>query len=131
MTSWPGGVRWPILLLAALGFLVGWLVYTPIARLQTTLIFRSAQREGLLVPQRLELTQVGLQSSSPSGETLTRWAAVKEIVRTDEHVFFFISSKTAFLMPRRAFSDAQEFEAFAREAEDLRQRHSTNEPAQQ
>jgi hypothetical protein len=29
-------------------------------------------------------------------------------------------------MPRRAFSDAQEFEAFAREAEDLRQRHSTD-----
>jgi hypothetical protein len=62
-TSWPRGVRWPVLLLAVLGFLVGWLVYTPIARLQTTLIFRSAQREGLLVPQRLELTRSAFRAT--------------------------------------------------------------------
>ena len=127
MTNWPGGVRWPILIMPALGFLVGWLVYRPTARLQATLIFRSAQREGLLVPQRLELTQVGLQSSSADGETLTRWPAVKEVVRTDEHVFFFISSKTAFLVPRRAFRDPQEFEAFASEARELQQRYSSND----
>jgi hypothetical protein len=114
--------------MAALGFLVGWLVYRPTARLQATLIFRSAQRAGLLVPQRLELTQVGLQSSSADGETLTRWPAVKEVVRTDEHVFFFISSKTVFLMPRRAFHNSQEFEAFADEAKELQRRYYKNDP---
>jgi hypothetical protein len=128
VTRWPGGARWPILLMAALGFLVGWLVYRPTARLQAALIFRSARRDGLLVPQRLELTQIGLQSSSPNGETLTRWSAVKEVVRSDEHVFFFISSKTAFLMPRRAFQDPQEFEAFANDAAELQQRYAEAGP---
>jgi hypothetical protein len=85
-----------------------------------------AQLEGLLVPQRLELTQVGLQSSSDNGETLTRWPAFKEVVRTDEHVFFFIASETAFRMPHRAFRDPQEFYAFTDEAEELQRRYSRN-----
>ncbi len=103
---------WPVAVGAFLGFAAGWFLPTPLARLQAFLVFRGAAREGQLVGQRLELLPLGLRVTSRNGETLTRWPAVKEVVRTEDHVFFFIASRTAFLAPRRAFADANAFDVF-------------------
>jgi hypothetical protein len=73
------------------------------------------------VPQRLELTPEGLRATSSKGETLTRWAAIREIIQTEEHLFFFIGRKTAFMMPRRAFGTDTGFTLFAMQAAELQQ----------
>lgn len=44
---------------------------------------------------------------------------VKEAVRTDRYVYVFIASKTALLVPRRAFQDADGFDIFIRHAHEL------------
>jgi hypothetical protein len=120
----PGDAWWPVPAAAALGLVLGWLsrwlvggpLGNPVLRLHGEVAFRMARREGLLVPQRVELTGDGLKGTSEKGETLTRWSGVKEVVRTEGHVFIFISRRTAFMAPRRAFPSHADFDAFAREA---------------
>lgn len=125
VTDWPGGALWPIPAAAALGFGVGlpiawvvaWLGERSSARLVARMAWAAARRDGLVGPQRVELTPQGLRTTSPKGETLTRWSGVQEVVRTQDHVFVFVTRNTAFMAPRRAFPSADAFEAFGRETE--------------
>lgn len=126
LTEWDGGARWPIPVAAVLGGGMGWLlarvVGAPVergsARLLARVAWAGARRRGLLVPQRVEITPEGLRVRSAIGETLARWPEVREVVRTEEHLFVFVSRQVAFVAPRRAFAGREDFEAFGREAEE-------------
>ncbi len=125
LTEWPGGARWPVLVAALLGFGAGAVLHRLVgrqaarwgARLQGAFGFALARRQGLIVPQRLEIAPEGLRAVSEKGETLTRWAAVREVARSGEHVFLFVAPRLAYIVPGRALPDPRAFEAFGEAAE--------------
>jgi hypothetical protein len=71
-----------------------------------------ADRERLLGPQRIAITPeaVLVESRFASGRTV--WRGVHQVGATATHVFIFMSTKTAFVVPRRAFVDEDSFEEF-------------------
>jgi hypothetical protein len=120
MTRWPGGALWPVPLAIALGsglgFALSRLVRAPctwlVARLSARLALWAAKRDGLLVAQQLTLEPAGLRAASSKGETFVRWSGVREIVCHQDVLFFFVSRRTAFMIPRRAFQTDAEFERY-------------------
>jgi hypothetical protein len=47
-----------------------------------------------------------------SEQVALRWTAIQRIEVTDQHAFFFTGPQTAYVLPRRAFSDAESFHQF-------------------
>jgi len=68
-------------------------------------------------PQRLKLTPEALIISSAAAETTTRWEGIERITVTHDYAFFFNSQNSAFLLPRRAFANEQDFLAFVEAAQ--------------
>jgi hypothetical protein len=79
------------------------------------------QRLGETDRQRLILTPEGVVHSSPRGRGVNYWSCVKRLGVADEHLFIYISSVSAYTVPRRAFVDDESFRAFIAEAERLLQ----------
>jgi hypothetical protein len=46
------------------------------------------------------------------------WSAIREAKRSDDHVFFFMTKRLAYIVPRRAFDSDAQFEAFAGAAQE-------------
>jgi hypothetical protein len=42
----------------------------------------------------------------------TKWAVVRKLVRTRSHIFMFLGQHSAFVVPRSAFEEAGEWDAF-------------------
>jgi len=126
-TQGPGRALWPIPAAAVLGSALGWLLARlfrgfgerSASRLTALIAFWAAKRDGLLISQQLTLTPEGLRATSCKGETFTRWAGIQEIVRHDDVLFFFVSRRMAFMVPRRAFTMARDFAEFEARATEL------------
>jgi YcxB-like protein len=74
----------------------------------------------LLGWQRLALTPEALAASSEHSTTTLAWAAIEKIVITEKHALIFDSPTTAYVVPRRAFADEDEFREFVATARDYR-----------
>ena len=78
--------------------------------------FYSAQRFGLL--------PAALLADSEKGRSEIPWTAMHHVRRAGDHVFFFMSERLAYIVPRRAFDSEEDFEAFATAAQERwRERH--------
>jgi hypothetical protein len=73
---------------------------------------RVAQNPALLKPQTVSLSPDGLRWRQEAGEageageaveSRSDWSAVRRIVETDRHFFFFYAEGAALIVPRRAF----------------------------
>jgi hypothetical protein len=49
-------------------------------------------------------------------ETAHRWTNIDKIAITNDHTFFFTTATGAYVLPRRAFADKEEYFEFAEEA---------------
>jgi hypothetical protein len=78
-------------------------------------------RQSELDRQRLVLTAEGVVHSSPRGHGVNYWSGIKRLGATDQHLFIYITSVSAYTVPRRAFIDDESFRAFVAEAERLLQ----------
>jgi hypothetical protein len=71
----------------------------------------------------LRRTSIGPEGVAVRGEaihTTVGWAAVRKIVLTQEHAFFYITTLEAIIVPRRPFASDEEFQEFAQTARDYR-----------
>lgn len=64
-------------------------------------------------PVRLTLRPDGLMVSADGTETLTTWADIGAVDVTAGHVFVRTTPDTGIAVPRRAFADRRQMEAFA------------------
>ncbi len=71
--------------------------------------------------KRLTIKKEGLRSESAVGDGFLKWEGIEGVVRTAEHLFVYETSASATIIPRRAFSNAAEFEEFATAAERFHQ----------
>jgi hypothetical protein len=75
------------------------------------------ERRDELDRQRLKLTAQGVVHSSPRGEGINYWSGIKRLGVTDSHLFIYITSVSAYTVPRRAFADDPAFWTFVNAAE--------------
>jgi hypothetical protein len=61
----------------------------------------------------LKSRRIGLRVSSPKSRSEIRWTAFPDVRRTDDRLFVFMTKRTVFIIPRRAFDSDSDFEAFA------------------
>lgn len=90
-----------------LPFFVGVGAYLMTATL-TQRLFRDVSRpasEGYFLGRlRMELTSEGVRTVRDHGESWTRWSAVRDVTRTDTHVFLWVDPISAFIIPLRGVS---------------------------
>ena len=68
--------------------------------------------KGQLGKHRIALSKDGIVESTAVGETRTSWAGVDRIEQNPDYFFIYTSPVAAHCIPKRAFKDVQEAEAF-------------------
>lgn len=103
---------WPLLL----GPILFAVFIVPYVRWRTRQMSRRLLNEGknagFYGECELAIGEDGLTESRPAGSTTRKWAAVKRIVTTPQHLFVYTSGIEAFVVPRRAFDSDSEFTDF-------------------
>jgi hypothetical protein len=74
---------------------------------------RVGRRDGILKEQVLTVADDCFRAESERGKTEVRWSAIPRIHRDDDRLFVYSTRRLAFIIPERAFSTREEFEAFA------------------
>lgn len=101
----------------AVVFPVGTLIYLLIERRNTRraileLVKQEKPNKGQLGVHQLEINEVELVERTVVGESRTNWAGVNRVEQNDEYIFIYTSLVGAHVIPKRAFTDAQEAENF-------------------
>ncbi len=139
-------VRWALtLLLAALLVTLGLSIHAPLAfwllgtlilggwfslfphrleqvlRRHTEKMFASGKNTGFLGAHQVLLEEEWLVEETHWRQVRTHWRAVESVLMTPAHLFLFLSSFSAVIIPRAAFPDLAAAEAFLRLCEQRRQ----------
>ena len=89
-------------------FLERWLMRRAIRQL----LGEERPDRGQLGKHRLVLTPEGVLESTAVGESRTSWTGVDRVEQDAHYIFIYTAPVAAFLVPKRAFRDLQEAEAF-------------------
>jgi hypothetical protein len=73
---------------------------------------KDARNQWLFATRRMALTPEEFSITSWFSRFYYRWEVVSDIAVTPGHVFLFLTSTDAAVVPRRAFRDQQHFEEF-------------------
>ena len=68
--------------------------------------------------RRLILGPEGVTQTYVSGRSTNFWASIDAIEATANHIFLYLDARTAYLVPRRAFSCDEAFAKFVKTAQD-------------
>jgi len=68
--------------------------------------------KGQLGKHRIVLSENGLVESTAVGESRTSWAGVERVEQSPDYIYVYTSPVAAHVIPKRAFKDAEEAEAF-------------------
>lgn len=68
-------------------------------------VSRPAADGWFLGPVRVELSAEGIRTHRTHANTMTRWSAVLDVTRTHSHVFLWVDSLAAFMLPLRDLPD--------------------------
>jgi hypothetical protein len=85
-----------------------WLIRRTILRL----LENEKPGKGQLGRHRIVLSQDGLIESTAVGESRTSWAGVDRIEQDPRNIYIYTSAAAAHVIPKRAFKDPQEADAF-------------------
>ncbi len=59
--------------------------------------------EGLLGPQELMLSPTSISVKDDETEAKSSWKNVKKVAVTEDYVFIYVTSVSAFIIPKRSF----------------------------
>ena len=120
-----GDIDWndPELWIAVVGLLVPPVAGIALRKRVNALVIRwLLRRPGnakLLEPQRLEVMPQGFVQTTKISSSTILWSGVVKIAITRDHLFVYLLTASAIVVPRRAFAEEHEFGEFARTAEQL------------
>ncbi|MHB8879314.1 MAG: YcxB family protein, partial [Myxococcaceae bacterium] len=105
--------------------LAGWWALFPrrleqMLRRQTARMYQEGENAGVLGPPRLTLDGEWVTERTEVREVRTHWRAVERVVEDQAHLYLYVTSFSAVIVPRRAFGSEEEAKAFARLAEERR-----------
>jgi hypothetical protein len=84
--------------------------------LRTAIRRRLKQNASHLKPRRLTISPQELLCETETITSHIAWKGVQRIPMTDDHAFIYISKGEALVLPRHAFEDQRDFEAFVETA---------------
>jgi hypothetical protein len=99
---------------------LSWLTRPAITRRTARRRFRDGTFDAYKKPQMVEISPQGVRFAGAAGESLTPWPSVVDIAAEGDVIYFFVTSLTAYIVPRRAFSNADDFDQFLRTARQYR-----------
>jgi YcxB-like protein len=76
------------------------------------LIYKEKPEKGLLGKHKIILNEKEVIESTQVGESRTLWIGVDRLEQTDEYFLIYNSPHSAYLIPKRAFANAQEANIF-------------------
>lgn len=79
---------------------------------RTTKLLSEGNNAAVLGPQRLPVSQAGLQVVTAAGDGHVNWSAFEKLAQNDEYIFLYIGAANAIVIPKRAFTDAGTQEKF-------------------
>ena len=79
-------------------------------------MLKEGRNRGLLGTKEVTLTPAEIRSTGAMGMTTTAWPAVERVVVDGDVLYLYISSVSAVVVPRRAFAQDADFEAFVETA---------------
>jgi hypothetical protein len=82
----------------------------------------------LVGPRRLRISPEGIHVSGQYTRSFITWPTVWFIGATDDHIFLYIATTQAHIVPRQAFADRSDFEAFLTLAARYRDNYSPPAP---
>jgi hypothetical protein len=105
------------------GFLAGWgvgvvcgmglfLLFVVLVQRAQKKVLKDARNQWLFATRRITLTPEEFSITSWFSRFSYRWEVVWDVVVTPGHVFLFITSTDAAVVPRRAFRDQEHFKEF-------------------
>ena len=109
-TSWP-------LVLAPFGFLVCFpLFYRWGLKRTGRRLLSTGDKQGYYGPRNLSLEDYGVRETTVRGDTIRAWPSVRRIITVNDYALLYTSATEAFVVPKRAFEDALDFDAFVTRA---------------
>lgn len=79
--------------------------------------FAGGKNLSVFGPRRITITPEFLMYAAPLSQSVHRWAGVEKVRADKDGIYIFVSSLSAFVLPRRAFNSEQHFREFAQAAE--------------
>src|SRR5262249_11507836 len=78
-----------------------------------TLLTMISRRNKIFFCQKtMTLANDAFIGESQYGKSETRWTAVQKLARTRNHLFIYLGQELALVIPRRAFENTQQWDAF-------------------
>jgi hypothetical protein len=97
----------------AVAFLFQWCLERLVVRRAIRQLLKDERPDkGQLGRHRLVLNEEGISESTAVGESRTRWAGVDRVEENPDYIFLYTTPAAAHVIPKRAFKDLQEAEAF-------------------
>lgn len=108
--------NWVVLGAAAVSGLVVFLVFPWFMRRSTVGRLRGLLAEGsyenMLGHQSLSIAPGGIFVRNKTGESTVLWSAVRQVSEGEKHLFLFITSFTAIVIPKRCFKSGEDQHSF-------------------
>jgi hypothetical protein len=84
-------------------------------------LLREGDNTSVLGAHRVEATPEGFCQTNNSGLTQCKWNAIKKVAISDDHIFLYLSAVSAFIIPKKGFTDEIQLTAFLGELDRYRQ----------
>ena len=86
-----------------------WIIYYPRylrwhTKKELKKILGEGENRGVIGDMTIALTLTGIHQTSESGEEITYWSGVEKVIITDDHIFIYISTSKAYIIPKRELS---------------------------
>lgn len=102
-----------------------WILYYPKYFTATTKkrilkMIDEGSNDNLFGPRTMTLSESGVEEVSDHGESRSSWRSIEKIDETADHIYIYISSINAYLVPIRAFEDKSQKDTFVERLKDKR-----------
>ena len=104
---------------------IAWILYYPRYFVATTKkrilkMINEGRSDNLFGPRSITLSEAGVQEVSDHGESRSSWRSIEKVDETAEHIYIYISSINAYLVPIRAFEGRTQKDEFMERLKDKR-----------
>lgn len=113
--SWVNAV-FPVLFLIVYLTLYPFYIQRTVNRTGSEMV-KDGRNKGLWGPHTLTIDESELVERTEVGENRVKWQGLEKIAASPTHLFFFVSSNSAHIIPRSAFADPEQSERFLHQAE--------------
>jgi hypothetical protein len=118
--NWLTASAWLVFTLSML-LLYHPLVYHSLRSIPTRMQEEGRNR-GVFGPHKISLHEKELVETSEAGEGRWWWSAVERVVQDQNYIYIYTTAISAHVIPKRAFTDPVQAQAFLREAQALHER---------